>query len=71
MRRRNCLYAAPSELVLGQLQDHCAWWREAYAGALTADHEERMRTLARLHYGIVSVMPFAELLQPGWEMLNP
>lgn len=50
----------PPELVLSQLEDHCAWWREAYADALTADHEERMRTLARLHYGIVSIMPFTD-----------
>ena len=50
----------PPDLIRGQLQDHCAWWRGAYADALTASHEERLRVLARLHHGIVSVMPFTD-----------
>jgi fido (protein-threonine AMPylation protein) len=50
----------PPDLVRDQLQAHCAWWRGAYAGALTADHEARLRVLARLHHGIVSVMPFTD-----------
>jgi Fic/DOC family len=50
----------PPELVPSRLEDHCAWWQEAYADALTADREERMRILARLHYGIVSIMPFTD-----------
>ena len=50
----------PPDLIRGQLQDHCAWWRGAYASALTISHEERLRVLARLHHGIVSVMPFTD-----------
>jgi len=50
----------PPDLIRGQLQGHCAWWRGAYADTLTAGHEERLQVLARLHYGIVSVMPFTD-----------
>jgi Fic family protein len=50
----------PPELVANALAEHCAWWRAAYADALTTDFEERMRILARLHYGIVSIMPFMD-----------
>jgi fido (protein-threonine AMPylation protein) len=50
----------PPHLIRGQLQDHCAWWRKAYGDALTVDRQERLQVLARLHHGIVSVMPFAD-----------
>lgn len=50
----------PPELVPKALAEHFAWWRAAYAEALTTDHEERMLTLARLHHGIVSIMPFMD-----------
>jgi Fic family protein len=50
----------PPELVADALAEHCAWWRATYADALTTDVEERMRILARLHYGIVSIVPFTD-----------
>jgi hypothetical protein len=50
----------PPELVASQLTELCAWWHGAYADVLTADREERMRILARLHHGIVSIMPFMD-----------
>lgn len=55
------VYAPPPPgLIHGQLQDHCTWWRGAYADALTAGHEERLRVLAKLHHGIVTMMPFMD-----------
>jgi len=50
----------PPELVASALAEHFAWWRAAYADALADDFEERMRILARLHHGIVSIMPFMD-----------
>lgn len=50
----------PPEQVSDALKELFEWWQTAYTQALTVDSEQRLLILARLHHGIMSIMPFID-----------
>lgn len=50
----------PPEDVPSRLADLFGWWNDAYVVAIAADPESVIHTLARLHYGILSIHPFVD-----------
>jgi fido (protein-threonine AMPylation protein) len=57
----NVLYISPTpDQIRPKLRELFDWWRNAYIDSIKADLEEKLRILARLHHGIVSLHPFLD-----------